>query len=262
MEVEYSYNLNLVALSFLISVLGSFTALQLVAGVRQDRERESRVSLPWVMSSALAMGGGAIWAMHFIGMLAYQTPIEIAYDPLITLLSLVVAVVVVGIGIYIVSAGSLSLARLVMAGIFTGFGVASMHYAGMSAMVMAADMVFDAELVSVSVVIAVVAAIAALWLAFTLTGIIEKLASAVVMGVAVCGMHYTGMAAMTMVPNDTIVETNSAMSPLVLGFLIFCATAVLLFLCLIVAMSRLNRHFQYETVPQNQAATEKLQPHG
>ena len=256
MAIEYSYNLNLVALSFAVSVFGSFTALQLVTGVREYRQRESRVSLPWLVSSALALGGGAIWSMHFIGMLAYQTPIEIGYDPLTTFLSLVVAVVVVGIGIYIVSAGPLSIARSVMAGIFTGVGVASMHYAGMSAMVMPADMVFDAFLVGVSVVIAVVAATAALWLAFTLTGFVEKLGSAVIMGLAVCGMHYTGMAAMTMVPNDTVIETNSGMPPLVLGFFIFCAAMVLLFLFLIGAMRRLEQNFQIKAVPQNETVTE------
>ncbi|WP_221795437.1 MHYT domain-containing protein [Oceanobacter mangrovi] len=189
------YNLGLVALSYLLSVFGSYTALKLATGIPGT---SGRLFWFWLVGSAFALGGGAVWAMHFVGMLAYNTPLDFGYSLPMTLLSLVLAVFVVGLGLFVVGKRPGSLIHLVLAGTITGCGVAVMHYTGMAAMVMPGSMSYEPTLFLVSILIAVGAAICALWLAFNVDGFRLQLLSAMVMGVAVCGMHYTGMAAMHM----------------------------------------------------------------
>jgi NO-binding membrane sensor protein with MHYT domain len=191
-HVTATYNPVLVSLSFIISVIGSFAALRL-ARVIPAHAPEDR--LPWVMAASFALGAGAIWSMHFIGMLAFDMGMPVAYDVPVTALSLVLAWLVSAIGFWIASRGTPSLLKIVVAGTVMGCGVAIMHYTGMAAMRMAAVMTFDPTLVAVSVVIAVVASCAALWLALNLTVAWQMAAAAVVMGIAVTGMHYTGMVA-------------------------------------------------------------------
>ena len=242
-ELETSHNWILVGLSFLVAVFGSYTSLQLMRGIRTAA---NNAKLKWVIAAACSLGGGAIWTMHFIGMIAYETGMNVGYAPGLTFLSLAISVIVVGVGIYILSKKPDSIAILLIAGIFAGLGVASMHYSGMEAMVVAADITYDPTLFVASVVIAVVAATAALWLAFNLEGNMQMLAASVVMGIAVCGMHYTGMAAMKMTPNGKVLETGSMMNPLTLGLFIFCFSMLLLVLSLIVTLSQLQKRMYEE----------------
>lgn len=246
MDMHASYNVFLVALSFLVSVFGSFTGLQLMRAMRAS---DGKSELGWIIAAAFAIGGGAIWTMHFVGMLAYETHMEVAYDPLLTFVSLLVAVSVVGLGIFLLSRKKDSVVMLLVAGMITGVGVATMHYTGMAAMLMAADMHYDQSLFIVSVVIALVAATAALWLAFNTQKGLPMFAASIVMGVAVCGMHYTGMAAMSMTPNGAIVDVSSSIEPLTLGLFIFCFTMLVLVLSLIVTLSQLQRRM-YEELEQ------------
>jgi len=242
-SIEPSYNLFLVALSFLVSVFGSYTGILLVKAAQSSTSNRAA----WIMAAATALGGGAIWTMHFIGMLAYDMGMPVNYDPLITFASLAIAVIVVGIGLFFVAGNQNSVARLLVAGIITGLGVASMHYSGMYAMNMAASMTYDPALFSISIVIALVAATAALWLAFNLEGNVKMLLAAVVMGIAVCGMHYVGMAAMNMGSMDHSAIIEEGIKPLTLGLFIFCFSMLLLVLCLIVGMAQLSRKM-YETM--------------
>lgn len=188
------YDVLLVFLSYCISVLGSYTALKMASGM--IAARAGSAFWLWLGGAAFALGGGGIWAMHFVGMLAYETPVDFGYDLGITMLSLVLAIAVVGAGLFIVGRFNGQLAALLVGGTVTGLGVTVMHYTGMEAMVMPGDMVYDPALVTASVLIAVAAAICALWLALHVEDFFQRLASALVMGIAVCGMHYTGMAAM------------------------------------------------------------------
>ncbi|MFY9888490.1 MAG: MHYT domain-containing protein [Streptosporangiaceae bacterium] len=158
---------------------------------------EGRERLRWLLLAALSIGTTGIWVMHFIAMLGYTIPGQIIhYNVLITIGSMLIAVVVVGIGLLIVGFGKRSWRNLLIAGTFTGVGVAAMHYSGMAAMRMPARMTYSPALFALSVVIAIVAATAALWAALNLTGARATLGAALIMGVAVSGMHYTGMAAM------------------------------------------------------------------
>jgi NO-binding membrane sensor protein with MHYT domain len=225
------YEPFLIGLSYIISVLGSYTALQLAIAIPQARDRGT--VLGWVTGAAIALGGGAIWAMHFIGMNAADMGMPVAYDRTLTVASLLMAIAASGIGLYIVGRGEPSLGKLLAAGVLTGLGVASMHYTGMTAMIVPATISYDTTLFVLSLVIAVVAATVALWLAFNLRGNLQRFGSALVMGVAVCGMHYTGMYAMEMKHTPAaMASAEMALSASNLAYLVFGVSALLLLLLL------------------------------
>jgi PAS domain S-box-containing protein len=190
------YDPTLVALSIVVAIFASYTALDLTGRVKAATGAARMV---WLACAAVAMGGG-IWSMHFIAMLAFSMGIPIAYDVFLTLLSLLVAIVVTGIGLYIVIRRQARWLELLMAGVFMGIGVDSMHYTGMAAMQMAAEISYDPVLWWLSIAIAIVASIVALWLAFHLSRAWQRIAAAVAMAGAIAGMHFTGMAAVICTP--------------------------------------------------------------
>jgi len=202
-HVQSSHNPGLVILSVLISVFASYTALDLTG---RARACEGAMRAIWLAASAVAMGGG-IWSMHFVAMLAFHLGMPISYDVRLTFLSFVVAVAVTGVGLSTVIHGCGRRTGLLLGGIFMGLGVASMHYTGMAAMRMQATIAYEPFLFVLSVLIAIVASVVALWLAFHLRAFWQKAAAAGVMGAAVCGMHYTAMAA--------AIYTPIAMAPMV-----------------------------------------------
>jgi len=191
MVVTGTYDPYLVALSVLVASFASYTALGLSGHVGTAQGLARRV---WLVAAAITMGGG-IWSMHFIGMLAFVMPIPMSYDIRLTTLSLLVAIFVTGGGFYVISRQSASPLRLVLSGIFMGLGIAAMHYTGMAAMRGYPELSYDRLFVALSLIIAIGASTAALWLAFRTTDLWQKLAAAVVMGLAISGMHYTGMRA-------------------------------------------------------------------
>jgi diguanylate cyclase len=202
-EVQGTYNLSLVALSYFIAVMASFTALDLSGRVRASIGTASNV---WLAGGAFSMGTG-IWSMHFVGMLAYQLPMTVGYDIPLTLFSLLTGIVASGIALAIVNTGSLSHYRLGFGGLAMGAGICLMHYSGMAAMKMEPPVSYDTVLFITSIVVAITASLTALWLAFRLnpdrktalsTSISTRLLAAAVMGVAIAGMHYIGMEAMQM----------------------------------------------------------------
>jgi PAS domain S-box-containing protein len=182
---------KLVALSILIATFASLVSLDLVERVRSST---GRLRVLWLGAAATALGGG-IWSMHFIAILAFAIPVTVTYDPLLTSISMLLAVVSTAIGYSLVAFDAIRWPRLILAGSITGIGVAIMHYTGMAAMLLPATIHYDLTIVSISVVIAIVAATAALWLSFKLSGRLHRLAASLVMGLAIAGMHYTGMAA-------------------------------------------------------------------
>jgi diguanylate cyclase (GGDEF)-like protein len=192
-----TYSIKLVALSIIVATFASYTALNLAGRVTATTGRASRL---WLTGGAFSMGIG-IWSMHFIGMLAFSLPTRIGYDIPITLLSLLIAMVVSGFALFVVSKHAGGFKKLIYGGILMGIGICAMHYTGMHAMRMNPAIHYDPLLFTASVVIAIVASIAALWIAFTLRGEdslmaqTKKIFSAIIMGLAITGMHYTGMAA-------------------------------------------------------------------
>jgi NO-binding membrane sensor protein with MHYT domain len=193
------YNFSLVAVSYAMSVIGSLMALIVTrAALNGSADNRSRL----LALAALCLGGVGIWSMHFIGMLAlHLNEMEMNFNWWLTGLSLVVGVVVVYIGLLVMGTSDLRLSKLIVAGIFVGCGVAGMHYTGMVAMQMQADVEWNGTIIASSIGIAVVASIVALWLAVNVKQMWQIIVSALVMGIAVCGMHYTGMAAAHFVPN-------------------------------------------------------------
>ncbi len=192
-----SYAWPLVLASLIVAVLASYTALDLAARISTARSSQARIW--WLAGGALCMGVG-IWSMHFVGMLAATLPVPLAYDPGLTLLSLLIAIAASGFALYLVSGADLSRARLGVGALGMGGGVAAMHYTGMAAMRMSPFIAYDPVLVLVSIVIAVGASGAALWIAFRLRRRTHHLyrlraGAASLMGAAIAGMHYTGMAA-------------------------------------------------------------------
>src|SRR5471032_216881 len=193
-----TYNLWLVALSLVVATLASFTALDLSG--RLSLLTQAGLRRAWLAGGAAAMGIG-IWSMHFIGMLAFSLPIALGYDLVITAGSLVIAVLVSYFALFVITRAKLTPRRLVAGGILMGFGIAGMHYTGDAAMRMKPGIQYDPVLVAVSIAIAIVASCVALWIARTLSDadqrhmIAKRLGAAVVMGVAITGMHYTGSAA-------------------------------------------------------------------
>lgn len=239
------YEPFLVGLSFVISVFGSYTALQLAIAIPQARTWTGVISA--VTGAAVALGGGAIWSMHFIGMNAADMGVPVAYDPVLTFASFVLAVVAPAIGLFVVGRSDGGPYNLPIGGVLTGLGVALMHYTGMAAMIMPAKISYDTTLFYASIVIAVVAATVALWLAFNLRGNLQRFGSAIVMGIAVCGMHYTGMYAVRMEhTKDIVASTRISLSPASLGYSVFGVTALLLTLLLVYSAWKSQRTLERE----------------
>jgi NO-binding membrane sensor protein with MHYT domain len=233
MPMSMSYNGLLVVLSYAVAVFGSFTALQLAVAIPLATTQRQKTAA--IAMAAAALGIGAIWAMHFIAMLACDSGMDVTYDPALTALSALVAFAACAGGLLLVGDGRIGTWRLIAAGTCMGTGVASMHYLGMAAMMMPASVAYSFGLVMLSLVIAVVASTAALWLAFNLRGPLQTTGSALVMGAAVCGMHYTGMAAATFEGNGGQLPDGYADGLRVgnLGVTVFAITATVLVLMLL-----------------------------
>ena len=189
--VHTGYNPPLVALSIAIAVLASYTALDLGGRVRGA---SAGARWGWVVAASLAMGGG-IWAMHFVGMLAFEMAMPVLYGVRLTALSFGIAVGATAAAFGWVSRPGARPRDFLVSGPLMGIGVAAMHYAGMAAMEIPGNLAYDAPVVAVSVLIAVSAATVALWLTTRQNDVWQKALAAAVMGLAVAGMHYTGMAA-------------------------------------------------------------------
>ncbi|MGH7521912.1 MAG: MHYT domain-containing protein [Gemmatimonadales bacterium] len=193
------YDPYLVALSVLIAVLAAGAALDLASRVTHAK---GRFQILWLMGGAFAMGLG-IWSMHYTGMLAFALPIPVYYHVATVVLSLLAAVGASGVALYVASRDQLDLGRIALGSLAMGAGIAGMHYIGMAAMRLSGTMLWNILIVAVSVAIAILVSTVALWFAFRYgrptagAWSWRKVGSAVLMGVAIPAMHYTGMAAAT-----------------------------------------------------------------
>ncbi|SDR20452.1 MHYT domain-containing protein, NO-binding membrane sensor [Rhizobiales bacterium GAS191] len=186
----------LVILSLVVAIQGAYVGLNLAVQVRQAEGLRRRLLLAGAAIS-LAV---AIWAMHFVGMLAARLPFTVDYLVFPTLLSFLVCVIVVGTAVFAASAGPLTMIRLAASACVMGGGIATMHYIGMSALHASAHMVHEAPFVVASVLVGIAASGLALWLASDRGGRPPLLLSATALGLAIAGMHYTAMAGLTIYP--------------------------------------------------------------
>lgn len=200
------YDPVFVVLSVIVAILASFAALDLAGRVRSE---SGATRLGWITGGATVMGLG-IWSMHFVGMLAFHLPSPISYDVPLMLLSVVVAIGASLLALAVINRAKLGLRTILPAAVLMGLAIAGMHYIGMASMRMDARLSYSPSLVALSVVIAIVASLAALWLTFrfrsdvSTRGILLKILSAIVMGIAISGMHYTAMAAARFAPGHAM----------------------------------------------------------
>ncbi len=191
-----SYTPWLVVISFLVAVLASFTALDMAS--RVTTAATPRTTWLWLVGGGCAMGLG-IWSMHFIGMLAFQLPIPLGYALGLTTVSLLAAMASSIFALWLVSQPTLPHGRLALGAVLMGSGIAAMHYLGMAALHMQPGIDYHAGWVALSLLIAVAASWTALFIAFRLRSthrrLRDRVAPALVLGTAIVGMHYTGMAA-------------------------------------------------------------------
>ncbi len=221
----FTYGLVTPVIAYLMSCMGVFLGLRCTARARlfQGAERAR-----WLLLGGVSIGTTGIWLMHFIAMLGFTIPGEtITYNVPVTILSLLVAAVIVCIGLMIVGFSPEGYGPLLIGGVITGIGVAAMHYIGMAGMRMSGRVSYDLPPVIASLVIAIVAATAALWAALRLRGVGTTLVASLIMGVVVSGMHYIGVEGMHIFPASSSVgmamgttggaTAESFLLPLILG---------------------------------------------
>ncbi|MFE2039557.1 MHYT domain-containing protein [Streptomyces sp. NPDC059477] len=229
----FSYGLVTPLVAYLMACLGGALGLRCTSRA----VLVSRSWRPgWLALGSAAIGSG-IWTMHFIAMMGFtvrEAPIH--YDKPITFASLAVAIVMVGVGIFIVGYKGAKGAALFTGGTVTGLGIATMHYLGMAGMHLEGTFLYDTATVAASVLIAMVAATAALWAAGQVRGFLWSVTAGLIMGLAVTGMHYTGMAALSVRLHGTSAPAGgesaaALLAPMLIGPLAFLclAAAVVVF---------------------------------
>ncbi|HEX2355828.1 MAG TPA: MHYT domain-containing protein [Micromonosporaceae bacterium] len=212
---HFTYGLFTPVAAYLMAFLGSTLGLLCTARARRAHTPGRRTR--WLVLAAIAIGGAGIWLMHFMAMLGFEVPgSPVRYDPVRTFGSMALAVLTVGAGVFIAGGGRRSFSKILIGGALTGAGVLAMHYSGMSAMHVAGRITYDPRLVAASGVIAVGTATVALWFTVSIRGWWPILAAAAIMGVAVCGMHYTGMAAIRVRLDDAATTPVGGSSPFLL----------------------------------------------
>ncbi|MHC5903010.1 MHYT domain-containing protein [Streptomyces sp. S6] len=192
---EFHYGLVTPVAAYVMACIGSMLALRCTT--RSLRRAGGERRWGWLALGAISLGCG-IWTMHFIAMIGFTVDGQLMnYDVGQTMFSLLVAIVVVSVGVFLVGYRGAGVVNLAIAGTVTGLGVAAMHYMGMGALQVGGGLRYDTGIVVLSIVIAIVAATAALWAAVSISAVWATLGASLVMGAAVSAMHYTGMSAVS-----------------------------------------------------------------
>ena len=228
-QIAGGYSPWLVALSVVVAIAASWAAMQLGVGARRTTRPVARWSA--LGAGSLVLGGG-VWAMHFIGMLAFQLCTDVDYSPGITLLSMLPSLLAAAAALHLLARPRVTAGQLLLGGVLVGAGIGTMHYGGMLAMHMNARLAFDPLGFAASIVLAVVLAVLALWIRFGLAhrlrlgGHALNLLAGVVMGLAIAGMHYLGMAAARFIgPTDPAFDpTQDSQAVLALGIAFVAVT--------------------------------------
>jgi NO-binding membrane sensor protein with MHYT domain/two-component sensor histidine kinase len=251
-KMTATYDSWLVLLSIVVSITASFVALDLTSRVAASR-LSNAAKYGRLAAGAVSMGSG-IWSMHFIGMLGWRLPIPTSFDIPITLLSFVIAVAASWVALQTAGCGVLSTPRLIAGGLLMGAGIALMHYCGMSAMKMQPPLRYEPWLFSLSIAIAIGASMVALQYAFKLrmetifSAFRKKAGSAMVMGGAIYGMHYTAMTAAIIAPNSICGANPHNIDNQILAMALGSLTLLFLFATLLISAFDAYRASHAETL--------------
>ena len=206
MLIEVTHSPLLILSSLIVAIMGAFTALRLTSNLRDASIRVRKVR---VSQGAFALGT-SIWSMHFIAMLAIKLPVSISYDPLRTLASALIAVLVVGLAFLSLHFGIRTRKTIMIAGILTGFGTAGMHYLGMSAISDNVVVNYSAFGIVLAICIGIAASIAALELAYGDRSLLNIAIGSVILGLAISAMHHTAMYFTTFSESNTAIDISSS----------------------------------------------------
>ena len=233
--VEVHYSPFLIAASVLVAIMAAFTCLRLTNGLRNQPIARRKVR---IAQASIALGGG-IWSMHFIGMLAVTLPFVVTYDPLLTLSSALIAILITGCGLLLLHFGERTNLRILLSGSLTGIGIASMHYTGMAAISANCIVSYSPSGIVLSVLIAIAASTLAMWLAYSNRSLARTAIGAIVLGLSISAMHYVAMLYTSFAEAaDFIAEPIQVLDPQVLAISVSLSAFVIcgLFLLLAVPM--------------------------
>lgn len=258
--IEGLYNLPLVLLSLIVAIFASFMAFN-VAGQAAVTEEKSRKNI-LLGTGSLALGGG-IWSMHFLGMTAFDLCLPVDYNVSITALSALPGIAAAWVALNLLIRSKITVHEIVIGGILVGAGIGTMHYSGMAAMEMAPLLRYDLPIFLLSIVVAVALAMLSLWIKFGITAATRSkdllgkhvVLASVVMGLAIAGMHYTGMAAARFVlpPGlETSNQTSEVAAVLAISIAIFTVT-------LIAIVLGITLLFKYKDVMLRAVESERIQ---
>lgn len=249
------------AVAFFVAIFASWVLLTVM-----QRYHESNAGFRywWLMVGSVVMGTG-IWAMHFTGMLAFSIPVKVEYSPLITLVSIVPAIIASGFFLALYRKNGLSQIRMLIIALIMAGGIGTMHYVGMEAMIVAADMYYKPGLFLLSIIAACILAYSAVYTysrlisSHSLTALQARVVGSVTLGLAVSLMHFIAMNATFFQPNIDTVITHHGSAPLMLVLKVIVITLVLLLFASVSSivdrrMSEISRQLQKsETRFQNLA---------
>jgi NO-binding membrane sensor protein with MHYT domain len=212
-------------MAVVLAFSGSLTGLTCTVRARAAPTRARRAR--WLLIATAATGGTGIWLMHFMAMLGFDVPASpMRYDPVVTAVSLPIALLPVGLGLFVVGTGRRRTVNALAGGLLTGCGIVTTHYSGMYAVHVAGQISYDRRLVLVSALIGVIAATIALWLTLWGRGWRPLVAASATMAVGACGTHYTAMAAVRVNLDHTVVSPMAGLTPALLIVPIIIAAAV------------------------------------
>ncbi|MBD3920979.1 EAL domain-containing protein [Paenibacillus sp. PR3] len=240
--MEGSYNYYIVALSVLIAIFASFSALNIAAKISHSK---GKTRFFWLLSGAFVMGTG-VWSMHFVGMLAFHLHAGVKYDALLTIVSMSASIISSFIAFYITMPKSINWLKIAIGGFIMGSGIVAMHYIGMEAMIMNARLTYDPTLWGLSAIIALVASYAALLLFLRFrnqsSSSMLKWLSSIIMGFAICGMHYTGMKAARFYFEDGMTMNHTSSGSV--DFFLLYGVTITIFIILMVSWGAMlfDRH--------------------
>jgi len=232
-EMSGSYSLVLVVLSYMIAAIASYITLGHAQALRQASSNTRPI---WLGIGSLSLGAG-IWSMHFIGMLAYETDMLMSYDMGLTAVSILLAIISAAFALWVIAKPNLSMSRIFFSSLVMGGGISTMHFTGMAGMKMPATISYDVGLVVISIIVAIVASFAAIWVSINQekydveNNVTKKIVGASILAVAISGMHYIGMAAVNFSNvNPDLFSASNTVDGSVLGLWISLVTCLVLML--------------------------------